>query len=191
MHTPLECSADGCGRKRRALGFCIAHYHRFQRGQPMDAPIIKRRKKAERKCSIDSCSRPHKSKGFCGMHSYRAKNGLDMDAPLRNNRPSGVGQWHTSKDGYVYRSVRIDGKNRTEFQHRFVMEQYLGRALLREENIHHINGDRADNRIENLEIWNTKQPKGQRALDKLAWAYEIIALYGDDEDKPRGSSSRL
>lgn len=58
------------------------------------------------------------------------------------------------------------------------MEQVLGRPLLSTENVHHINGVRHDNRRENLELWVTSQPRGQRVPDLLAWAHEIIERYG-------------
>lgn len=59
------------------------------------------------------------------------------------------------------------------------MEEFLDRYLLPGETVHHLNGVREDNRIENLELWIKPQPTGIRAQDALAWAYEIVNTYGE------------
>ena len=83
-------------------------------------------------------------------------------------------------DSNGYRRIGRQGGSRPFYEHRFVMEQILGRPLLPEENVHHINGDRTDNRPENLELWTRSQPSGQRVADKVEWATELLRLYAPE-----------
>jgi len=90
--------------------------------------------------------------------------------------------WTKTYHGYIVRKISLGARNkvRAEFQHRVVMEEYLGRNLRPNEEVHHLNGIRDDNRIENLELWSTRQPKGQRVSDKTAWAIEWLSEYEPD-----------
>lgn len=62
--------------------------------------------------------------------------------------------WDKHRKGWITKSgyAVISIGNKKEYVHRLVMEQYLGRKLTKNEHIHHINGIKTDNRLENLEL---------------------------------------
>lgn len=97
------------------------------------------------------------------------------DKPGRREARGGKGRY-INREGYVLIQT---GRSPQKFEreHRLVMAEHLGRPLLPEETVHHKNGVRTDNRLENLELWPGRHPKSQRVEDLLDFADEVIALY--------------
>lgn len=89
-------------------------------------------------------------------------------------------RWHRTASGYLMNKQLGQGRS-CMMQHRYVMEQILGRPLLPSENVHHKNGIRDDNRPENLELWVKRQPPGQRVTDRIADAIELLRQYAPEK----------
>ncbi len=104
--------------------------------------------------------------------------GRKKDAEERNSFKC-LHKRHIKRHGYVWISVPslVTGKKHAVMEHRYVMSKHLGRALLDAETVHHINGARQDNRIENLELFSNRHGPGQRVVDKVDFAIEMLTIY--------------
>lgn len=105
----------------------------------------------------------------CGCY----RNSLYKKTKFGKGNPSWKGGKSIDSCGYVI--LRVNGKYVKE--HRYVYEQHFGITLNSYQNIHHKNGDKLDNRIENLELWDTSQPKGQRIEDKIEYYFNLVKEY--------------
>jgi hypothetical protein len=136
-------------------------------------------------CQVDGCVKLAHARGWCQMHYKRwEKNGdpgpAASSAPRRTSRDPNSTR-RLDELGYVHVKVphHVEArKSGWALEHRVVMSSHLGRRLMRHESVHHLNGVRDDNRLENLELWSSWQVPGQRVEDKIAWAKEVLALYG-------------
>jgi hypothetical protein len=151
----------------------MKHYERWRKhGDPLktsrvvrDAPI--------KRCTVGYCREPLSANGYCTMHYARWRTHGD---PMIRKKGGIKNPTYRYKTVYGYIVREVDGKRVGE--HRIVMAEHLGRPLLKTENVHHINGQRDDNRIENLELWVRAQPRGVRVEDQVRQARETLARYG-------------
>jgi len=163
------CQGPECSRPARAKNLCEAHAEQVRRGAEL-TPL--RTSRAARGCKEPGCDYPHEAHGYCSTHYNYATGRGEIPTSTRNRR--------IRKDGYA--AVWAPGHSEAQvsgyaLEHRVVMSEILGRPLYPGENAHHLNGVRDDNRPENLELWVSSQPKGQRVEDLVAWAREILDRY--------------
>ncbi len=134
------CTIDACGKPCVGGGMCRAHYSRWHKyGDPRK---MKKAYRVPSACSVSGCPLTPIAKGLCQNHYALMKR---HGEPVRKKIFTGI----YIKDGYRYVMV---GARHYEPEHRLVMERFLGRKLLTEEQVHHIDRDTLNNSPSNLQV---------------------------------------
>lgn len=172
------CKVELCNQKIYAKGFCSKHYQRLTKTGTLELKTF------PTKCEIFECNGQYFSNGYCAKHYARFKRHGNPERgdsigniPLDCKIIPGHENYCASKDGRIfsrnyrnsgetielsqsigngkYKTVQLGKKNS------FVSHRIIAKTFIENPNnypqVNHINGDKGDNRVENLEWCTAKQ----------------------------------
>lgn len=101
-------------------------------------------------CSINGCNKPVDSNGMCGMHAQRVRRYGDPHYVTSNQQFRE--NCRVAALAYKVAAPNVYKKRHNRHEHRVVAEEMLGRPLVRGEIVHHVDGDKHNNKPSNLKV---------------------------------------
>jgi hypothetical protein len=204
-----RCSVEGCQNRPKAAGLCHGHWQRTRNGLPLTSLLDstpRGRKPNMAVCCVEPCEKRATSKGMCQGHAEQRRRGIldeqgsKLREPMKGGRPRIKDRW-IGQQGYVlvlcpfkFKSMaRQDG---TVLEHRLMMAQHLGRPLEDWEIVHHKNGVRDSNCVNNLELLDGRAESGREGhppghvVDK-EFALQSLLQDKDVSNKVKASLRKL
>lgn len=163
-----ECSEADCDQAVKARGLCRTHYERWIASGGFGV------------CGIRGCENPSRfdRRKICTMHYRRWEKDGHVGSAARRRAPDGAG--HRTPQGYV--RVSVNGKKYS--QHRLVVEEAQGFPLAPYQTVHHKNGIRWDNRVENLEPRMGAHGTGSVVQCANCGSHDVRFLELSESEKP-------
>ncbi len=137
-----SCSVEGCNNRYFAKGYCGSHLRKIRLYGTTDSPL-----RIKKLCSVEGCNKPHEGKGLCVMHLYRFKKHGTVEleprfGPVPKRTLNGSGY-------FIFRDRKI---KKIRYEHIVIAEKALGKPLPKGAEVHHVDGNRANNDPRNLVI---------------------------------------
>ena len=138
-------------------------------------------------CTVEGCETVPEARGLCSKHYQRWRTHGDPTVTNAGANRKPIGTKHVSATGYIKIKTE-EGQAHWPLEHRHVMETFIGRKLTTDEHVHHINHDKTDNRLENLEVYtNSEHHKlhDMEAIKPVTHVNLICRVCGADYVKKR------
>jgi len=192
--TPVNFTCRECGKNFSMMKNFVAAYHKKYGRDPWycsrQCSGVGRRKTSESGNTFVclSCGKENPKRRKPGGRLYEQQKYCNHDCKVMSQSTKALERFergeygkHKKRNGYMWITIPVLGRTGRKhiMEHRYVMSKFLARDLLSEETVHHRDGNRSNNDLSNLELFNSNHGPGQRVVDKIAFIIEMAKTYPD------------